>query len=96
MRERLKVTLTIYRLKDNFVENLIIGQSALRHDVAEADIRHAYRNAIVWWQLEEGLEMHIGPSTAGTLLEIGVVVSSGKQRVIHAMAARAKYLPRSK
>ena len=92
----MKVTLTTNRLKDNFVENLTIGQSALRHDVAEADIRHAYRNAIAWWQLEEGLEMHIGPSTTGALLEIGVVIVSGEQRVIHAMAARTKFLPRSK
>ena len=78
------------------MEDLTIGHSALRHDVAEEDIRHAYRNAIMWWQLEEGLEMHIGPSTAGTLLEIGVAVTSGQQRVIHAMAARTKFLRRSK
>jgi hypothetical protein len=88
--------LTTCGLKGNFVEDLIIGQSALRHGVEEADIRHAYRNAVLRWQMEEGLEMHIGPSTRGTLLEIGVVVDSGRRRVIHAMTARTKFLPRGK
>ena len=95
-QERLKVTLTIAEVKGNFVDDLIVGQSALRHGVTEADIRHAYRNAVVRWQMEEGLEMHIGPSTSGMLLEIGVVVESGRRRVVHAMTARAKFLPRTK
>lgn len=66
--------------------------SALRHGVAESDILHAFRNAFLWWQLDEGMEMHIGASSSGQFLEVGVVVGMGSRRIIHAMPARPKFL----
>jgi hypothetical protein len=79
-------------MKGNFVGDPIVQRSALRHDVSEADILHAFRNAFLWWQLDEGMEMHIGASGSGRLLEIGVVIREGVQRIVHAMPARSKFL----
>lgn len=49
----------------------MIAPSARRHGVD--DKRHAYRNAIDAWSLDEGLVMLVGPNRSGSsLLEIGV------------------------
>ncbi len=68
-----------------------IGLSALKHGIDVADIDHAERNAIRRIFLDEGLEMLIGPVRNGELLEIGITRNT---RIVHAMKARKKFLPK--
>ena len=75
----------------------LIGASAHRHGIADDDIRHALDNAIHIWELDDGIDMNIGPAHDGTLLEIGLAVDdAGQLIVVHAMKARPKYLRRKK
>lgn len=63
--------------------------------MAEVDILHAYRNAIIAHGPDhEGLIMLVGPKEDGGLTEIGYVVSDDNVHVIvHAMSpARSKFL----
>ena len=69
-----------------------IAPSARRHGVSDQDIRHAYANPIRIYELEDGLLMLIGANEAGALLEIGVVGAQGGAVVVHAMAARERFL----
>lgn len=56
---------------------------------------HAVRMAISERNLEDGLMMLVGPARDGELLEVGVLDIDGDDPVIvHAMRARARYLPR--
>jgi hypothetical protein len=71
----------------------LIAPSGLRHGVAEETIVHAFNNPIRSEDIDEGLIMLVGPDAAGNLYEIGVVSSDEGPVVVHAMAARAKYLP---
>lgn len=69
-----------------------IGKPAWKHGVAEADIRHALRNAVRRITMDENLTMLIGPATDGTLLEVGVLdLDKDDAVVIHAMALRRKF-----
>lgn len=52
---------------------------------------HAYRNPIRVFDLD-GLTMLIGPGEAAQLLEIGVATAEGIDFIIHAMAARPRFL----
>ena len=52
---------------------------------------HAYRNPIRFFDLED-LVMLIGPDRSARLIEIGVDRSEGIEFIVHAMAARAKFL----
>ena len=52
---------------------------------------HAYRNPIRVLDLG-GLTMLIGAATDGRLLEIGVADAEGIEFIVHAMAARNKFL----
>lgn len=70
----------------------IIAPSASKHGVGDEDIMHAYRNPLRVWQLDEGLIMVIGPDRSGGLLEIGHVRSHEDVVIVHAMAARTKFL----
>lgn len=71
----------------------VILASARRHDIADEDILHAYRNPIRWIDLhKDELTMLVGADHAGRLLEIGVSTADGIEFVIHAMPARDKYL----
>jgi hypothetical protein len=70
----------------------IIAESARKHGVGDDDILHAYNRPIRIEELDEGMLMFIGPSQAGELLEIGVVVGSDRPVIVHAMEARPKYL----
>jgi len=76
-------------------ESFGVASSAARHGVSGADAVHAYRNAIIRWTFDEEFEMVVGADTAGRVLEIGLVRGDGALLLIHAMPARAKYLPRS-
>jgi hypothetical protein len=69
-----------------------IGEPARKHGVADADIWHGVRNAVRRIAMEEHLTMLIGPASAGTMLEIGVLDIEGDDPVvIHAMPLRPKF-----
>jgi hypothetical protein len=55
---------------------------------------HAVRNAIGTEDLDEGLTMFIGPARDAKVLEVGVVDGEDGPVIVHAMAARRKYLQR--
>lgn len=70
----------------------LIASSARKHKIPDDDIFHAFDHPILVDELDEGLTMFIGADRAGNLLEIGVIDSSDGPIVVHAMAARPKYL----
>lgn len=74
--------------------NHIIAPSAYRHGVTEEDILHAFRRPVrIWPDIDDGLDMLVGPSRSAALLEIGIVVADdGTQIIVHAMQARTKFL----
>ena len=65
--------------------------SARRHGVLDDDMLHAYRNPIRVFDVDD-LIMLIGPDQSATLLEIGVAHGEGIDFIVHAMAARPKFL----
>ena len=65
--------------------------SARKHGVSDDDMLHAYRNPVRVFALDD-LTMLIGPDQAGRLLEIGVAVGDGIEFIVHAMAARDRFL----
>ena len=69
-----------------------IADSARRHGVADEDMLHAVRNAVAAEDLDDGLTMFIGPARDATVLEVGVVDGQDGPVIVHAMAARPKYL----
>ena len=52
---------------------------------------HAYRNPIRVFEADD-LTMLIGPDESAALLEIGVAHAEGIDFIVHAMAARPKFL----
>ena len=50
-----------------------------------------YRHPIRVFDLDD-LDMLVGADTAGRMLEIGVVAAEGVEFIVHAMAARPKFL----
>lgn len=69
-----------------------IGEPARKHEVADADIWHAVRNAMRRVILDDDLVMLIGPASDGELLEIGVLDIEGDDPVvIHAQPLRLKF-----
>ena len=69
-----------------------IAPSARKHGLTDTAILHAFNHPIRYEELDESLLMLIGPDHAGNLLEIGVISSDDGPVVVHAMAARPKYL----
>lgn len=69
----------------------VILASARKHGVADDEILHAYRNPIRVFDLED-LTMLIGPDQSARLLEIGVARAESIDFVVHAMAARPRFL----
>jgi uncharacterized DUF497 family protein len=71
-----------------------IRKSAHRHGVDDADILHAWSNAIRLveydYQGEERL-LVIGPDRHGRLLEVVAVPAGEPTRIIHADALRPKF-----
>ena len=70
-----------------------IEASARRHDVSDEDMLHALR--LHWRAFEtddSAVTMFIGPARSGAPLEVGVVADEDGTAVIHAMAARPKFL----
>ena len=69
----------------------VILVSARKHGISDDDMLHAYRHPIRVFDLDD-LTMLIGPETAARLLEIGVAEAEGVEFIVHAMAARPKFL----
>ena len=69
----------------------VILASARKHQIADDDMLHAYRNPIRVFDLDE-LVMLIGPDTAARLLEVGVSEAEGIEFIVHAMPARDRFL----
>lgn len=70
-----------------------VAPTAYKHGLEDADILHAFRNAIRSEQIgDEGFVMLVGPDFAGNLLEVGLVETDEGPLIVHAMAARPKYL----
>lgn len=70
-----------------------IKPSARKHDIADADMLHAWRNALRYVELEYQGKLQllvIGPSRNGSLLEL-VVPCDEPQRIIHADSLRPKF-----
>ena len=65
--------------------------SARKHGINDQDMLHAYRHPIRVFDLDD-LTMLIGPDASARLLEIGVADAEGVEFIVHAMAARPKFL----
>ena len=64
-----------------------IAWSATKHGIAEADVLHAWRNAIKYGTFEYDGEERVfvvGPARDGRLLELVAVPSDFPVRIIHA------------
>jgi hypothetical protein len=73
-----------------------IHRSARKHGVPDGDIRHATERFTIAYPLDDDgppwRELRLGPSRAGNLLEIVVLVlDDGTELIIHAMRMRPKY-----
>jgi hypothetical protein len=70
----------------------VVLASARKHGISDDDMLHAYRHPIRVFELDD-LTMVIGGDHAGRPIEVGVVRSDeGVEFVVHAMAARPKFL----
>ena len=67
---------------------------ARKHRISDADIRHAFNNAVaaITAPHQPDFTMVVGADLNGQLLEIGVLAADDNDYVIHAMRARAKYV----
>ena len=74
------------------VDAPLIATSARKHGIHDDDMIHAFNHPILVEDLDDGFTMFIGPNQSGNLLEVGVVDSGEGPIVVHAMAARTKYL----
>ncbi|MDO5668591.1 MAG: hypothetical protein Q4G50_01160 [Corynebacterium sp.] len=74
------------------MDDPIIAKSALKHELTEDEILHAYRNPIRAWDLGEGFTMIIGPNQAALILEVGYIQGTTAVVIVHAMRARKKFL----
>ena len=68
--------------------------SARKHGVDDADIRHAVEHALVAAEDDEGNVLYLGPDRAGNMLEVvSVTRADATELVIHAMRMRRVYEP---
>ena len=74
------------------VDAPLIATRARKHDIADDDMIHAFHHPILVDDLDDGFTMFIGGDQAGNLLEVGVIDSDDGPIIVHAIAARAKYL----
>ncbi len=70
---------------------ILSSSPAHEHGVHDDDILHAYQHPIRILQLDD-LTMLIGPDLSARLLEIGVSATDGIDFIVHAMAARLKFI----
>lgn len=72
---------------------LEIEPSARKHGVLDEDMLHALRHHWRAYETDDdAVLMVIGPTRSGAPVEVGVVFDSDGLAVIHAMAARPKFL----
>ena len=75
---------------------MIVRASALKHGIAEADVRKAAGAALIDGPLDDERpqrRLRLGFDTKARLLEIVVLVwDDGTEEVIHAMKCRPQYL----
>lgn len=70
-----------------------IEPSARKHGVTDDDMIHALRNHWHAFETDDpAVTMYIGPAMNGEPLEVGVVDDEEGTAVIHALAARPKFL----
>jgi hypothetical protein len=70
-----------------------IEASARKHGVSDDDMLHALRHHWRGFETDDAdVTMFIGPSASGEPLEVGVVDDADGVAIIHAMAARSKFL----
>ena len=70
-----------------------VEPSARKHGVADEDMIHAVRHHWRAYHTDDpSVLMMIGPSRTGAPLEVGIVTDDRGVAIIHAMAARAKFL----
>ena len=70
----------------------VVANSARKHGVADADMRHAYDHPIRFFDLDDGFTLIIDPARNARLLEIGVVDGDPVPVIVHAMPARDRFL----
>lgn len=71
-----------------------VTESASRHGISEADILHAYTNAVRLVEIEQHGEERlivIGPDRAGNWLELVAMPADDADRIIHADRLRPKF-----
>jgi transposase-like protein len=76
------------------VHGPVIAASARKHDIADEDILHAWRNQVSTAYYDDGFTMALGPSRSADLLEIGALEADDGVVIIHAMEARRGTLKR--
>lgn len=69
----------------------VILESARKHGISDADMRHAYSNPIRVFARDD-LVMLVGADETGRLLEVGVAEAEGLEFIVHAMPARQRFL----
>ncbi len=74
------------------METPLIATSARKHGVHDDDMIHAFNHPMFVDDHDDDFVMFVGADTSGNLLEIGVIESVDGPIIIHAMAARPKYL----
>jgi uncharacterized DUF497 family protein len=71
-----------------------VTDSAFKHGIAEADILHAYTNAVRLVEIEQHGEdrlIVIGPDRTGNWLELVAMPADDADRIIHADRLRPKF-----
>ena len=71
-----------------------VAPSARKHGVEDADVQHAWRNAlrlVEYEYLGEDRLLVIGPDRHGRLLELVAVPAQAPARIVHAHRLRPKF-----
>lgn len=71
---------------------MVIAPSARKHGVSDRDIEHAVAHLMRAFDLDDGFTMLIRAGVTGAMFEVGVVESDDVPVIVHAMAARVKFL----
>ena len=70
---------------------LRIHPAARKHDISDADIRHAVKHAMAIENSEDWTRLYVGPGRDATLVEVVTVIRSRQvELAIHAMKIRPK------
>ena len=72
-----------------------IAAAARKHQIADEDMLHAVRNAILDWPADYDFTMRVGAARDGDLLEVGVPgIDTDDPVIAHAMRCRPRFLSR--